>query len=130
MQIPVQIIFRDIPPSEAVEARIREKADKLQHFYPHIKRCRVIIEEQHRHHQGNLYNIKIDISVPEKEIVVNQMKHGNHAHEDIYVAVRDAFDAAKRQLEDYARIRRGNTKSHNTTSRGSREKRNIDKLEN
>ena len=127
MQVPVQIIFRDIPPSEAVETRIREKADKLQRFYPHIKHCRVVIEEQHRHHQGNLYDIKIDVSVPEKEIVVNQMKHENHAHEDIYVAIRDAFDAAKRQLEDYARIRRGNTKSHKTTSRGSREKRNIDK---
>ncbi len=61
--------------------------------------------------------------VPEKEIVVSEKKHDKHAHEDVYVAIRDAFDAARRQLEDYARVRRGDTKSHEVASRGSRAKR-------
>jgi hypothetical protein len=72
-----------------------------------------------------MYDVIIEIIVPEKEIVINQSKHDNHAREDVYVSIRDAFDAAKRKLEDYARIRRGETKSHIATSRGSREKRNI-----
>lgn len=130
MQAPLQITFRGLPHSDAVEAKIQEKVDKLQRYYPHIKHCQVIVEAQHhQHHQGNLYDVKIELSVPDKEIVVSKLKHADHAHEDMYVAIRDAFDAAKRQLEDYARIRRGDIKSHEKTSRGSREKRNIDNLD-
>jgi len=126
MQAPVQITFRGFPHSDAVEAKIRDKANKLEKYYPHIQRCIVVVESQHhRHHQGTMYDVIIEIIVPEKEIVINQSKHDNHAREDVYVSIRDAFDAAKRKLEDYARIRRGETKSHIATSRGSREKRNI-----
>ncbi len=126
MQSPVQITFRGFEHSDFVEAKIREKAEKLEQYYPHITSCRVIVEaEHHRHHKGNLYNVRIDINVPGKEIVVSQKKHEKHAHEDVYVAIRDAFDAAKRQLEDYARVRRGDVKSHEAHSRGSREKRTF-----
>ena len=126
MQAPIQLTFRGFPHSDAVEANIREKASKLEHYYPHIQRCIVVVESQHHsHHQGTLYDVIIEVIVPDKDIVVNQSKHNNQSHEDVYIAIRDAFDAAKRQLEDYARVRRGETKSHQVTSRGSREKRNI-----
>lgn len=113
MQIPLQVTFRGIPPSEAVEARIREKASKLERFHSHIMSCRVAVEAEHQHHhQGNQYHIRIDITTPGKEIVVSREHHDNKAHEDVYVAIRDAFDAATRQLEDHARKQRGEVKTH------------------
>lgn len=108
MQIPLQITVRDIPQSEAVEARIRQKVDKLEEFFSHIISCRVVLEAPHKHkHQGKHYNLRIDIGVPGHEIVVNR----DH-DEDVFVALRDGFDAAKRQLEEYARRMRRETKTH------------------
>ena len=109
MQLPLQITIRDFPQSEALEARIREKAVKLEEFYPRITSCRVTVEEMRKHHQqGRHFQVNLDVRVPGKEIVVN------HVHdEDDYVAVREAFDAAKRQLEEVARVQRGEVKEHN-----------------
>ncbi len=108
MQIPLQISMRDIPRSEAIESHIREKVDKLEQFYDRMTSCRVTLEMPHKHkHQGKLMNVRIDITLPQGEINVNR-----HANEDAYVAIRDAFDAARRQLEDYARKQRGKVKRH------------------
>jgi ribosomal subunit interface protein len=108
MKLPLQITLRDIPQSDEVEAAIREKAEKLDHFYPQMMSCRVTVEMPGKHkHQGKDFSIRIDITVPGSEIVVNK-EHG----EDIYVVLRDAFDAAKRQLEDYGRKQRGDVKTH------------------
>lgn len=108
MQTPLQITVRDVPQSEAVEARIRQKVDKLEEFFSHIISCRVVVEAPHRHkHQGKQYTLRIDIGVPGHEIVVNR----DH-HEDVFVALRDGFDAAKRQLEEFARRNRRETKTH------------------
>ena len=120
MQIPLQIIFRGIPHSDAVEARIREKVDKLDRFHSHIMSCRVAVESEHQHHhQGNQYHIRIDITTPRKELVVSREHHDKQAHEDIYVAIRDAFNAATRQLEDYSRIKRGRVKTHDQQQAGT-----------
>ncbi|PTQ76330.1 ribosomal subunit interface protein [Nitrosomonas oligotropha] len=98
MEVTLQITTRDIPHSEALESHIREKAEKLEKLYPHITSCRIVIELPHKHHhQGRMFDVHIDMTVPGSEIVVNRV-----ANEDVYVAVRDAFDAAKRQLEDHA----------------------------
>ena len=108
MKTPLQITFRDIEQSDALEAHIREKADKLETFFEPIMSCRVVVEMPHQHkQQGKFFNVRIDIGVPGKEIVVNRDKH-----EDVYVALRDGFDAAKRQLDDYSRRLRGDTKTH------------------
>ncbi len=114
MQTPLQITFRDMEPSEAVEARIREKAAKLEQYYSNIMSCRVMVEAPHGHkHQGKLFQVRIDLGVPDGELVVTHAHHHkDHAHEDVYVAIRDAFDAMKRQLEDYSRMRRGKVKQH------------------
>ena len=107
MQIPMQITIRDMEHSEALEAKIREKANKLDEFFNHIMSCRVVVEMPHKHHQqGKQFNVRIDIGVPGNEIVVNR----DHS-EDVYIALRDAFDAAKRQLEDFARKIRGDVKT-------------------
>lgn len=119
MQIPLQITFRGIPHSDAVEAKIREKASKLDRFHSHIMGCRVAVEaEHHHHHQGNQYHIRIDITTPRKELVISREHHDKQAYEDIYVAIRDAFNAATRQLEDYARIQQGKIKTHDLQSSG------------
>ena len=76
MQTPLQITFRGFPHSDAVEANIREKAQKLENFYPHITGCRVVVEaEHHHHHRGNLYHVRINLSVPQKELVISHEKH-------------------------------------------------------
>lgn len=113
MQFPLEISFRNMDPSPAVEARIREKAAKLERFHDRIIACTVVVEAPHRHqHKGKLYSVHIDISVPGKDLVVDRAKPLDHSHEDVYVAVRDAFNAAGRRLEDYTRRMRGDVKTH------------------
>lgn len=113
MQNPVQITFRGMEPSEAVDRRIRDKVKELDRFHDHIMTCHVTVDAPHRQHQqGNVFAVHIDIRVAHGEIVVNREHGHNHAHEDVYVAIRDAFGAAVRQLEDYARRQRGEVKHH------------------
>lgn len=99
--------------SDAVEAEVRDRAAKLEQFFDRITSCRVVVELPHQHHRkGKLYQVRIDITVPGREIAVTHEGPQNHAHEDVYVAIRDAFNAAGRRLEDYARQRRGKVKRH------------------
>lgn len=114
MQIPVQVTFRHMEASEALEAAIRERAEKLDSFYPHIMSCRVVVDAVAGHkHQGKLYGLHLDIKVPGHEIAITRDRH-----EDVFVALRDAFDAAKRRLEDELRIQRGQVKEHDTPRHG------------
>lgn len=97
MQIPLQVNFRHMEASAALEAKIREKAQKIEQFSEHITRLRVTIDHEHKHHrQGNLFVVKIDITLPGKEIVIARHPEKKHAHEDVYAALNDAFDAARR----------------------------------
>ena len=108
MQLPLQVTLRDISPSEAIEAYIRERAAKLEQFYDRIMSCRVVVEAPVRHHRkGGPYKVRIDLTVPGDELVVDRQ-----VDEDLYVAIRDAFHAARRKLEDYARRQRGAVKVH------------------
>ena len=108
MQVPLKITMRHMAPSEALETRIRSKVAKLEAFYPNITGCTVAIEEQRRHQQqGRWFNVRVVVRVPEHEVVVNR----DH-DEDPYVALRDAFDAVNRRLEDFARVQRGEVKAH------------------
>lgn len=119
MQIPLQITFKDIPQSDAVEARIREKAAKLERFHDRIISCRIVLSKEHQHHnKGNLYQVHIDLKTPNTEIVATRSPAQHHAHEDIYVAIRDAFNAVVRQLEDQARRRRKEIKTHDIPMHG------------
>jgi ribosomal subunit interface protein len=114
MQVPLQITMRDIAHSDALDAHIRDKAAKLEEFHPRITSCRVAVEHLGQHHQqGREFRVRIDVRVPGKEIVVNR----DH-HEDVYVALRDAFDSVKRQLEEAVHLQRGDIKVHDTPQRG------------
>lgn len=115
MQLPLQIVFREIDRSDAIETAVREKAEKLNLFFPRIMSCRVTLGMIQRHkHQGKLFNVRVDVTVPGHEIVVNRDRA-----EDIYVALRDAFDHAKRKLEDASRRMRGQVKLHEPETRGT-----------
>jgi ribosome-associated translation inhibitor RaiA len=100
-ELPIRITFRNMDPSPTLEGKIREKAAKLERFHGRVTDCRISVEAPHRHHQkGQLYKVSIDLSLPGHEILATSGTGDNHAHEDPYVDVRDAFDAAARQLED------------------------------
>ena len=119
MQIPLQITFRHMDSSEAVAARIRARAEDLERFVDRIISCRVLVECSHpRHQQGNVFHVRVDLGVPGREIVVGRDPAAHHAHEDAYVAVRDAFDAVRRLLEDYVRERRADVKLHAVPDHG------------
>jgi len=117
MKLPLEIVFHNLEPSDAIEAKVRERADRLEKFYKNIMSCRVVVEAGHKHHhKGNLYHVRVDVTAPDTELVASREPKAHHAHEDVYVAIRDAFDAMRRQLEDYARRRRGNVKTHEPPS--------------
>ncbi len=113
MKLPLQVTFRNMEPSPALEARVRQLAARLDRFSAHIMHCHIVVEEPHRHHhQGGLFDVKIDITVPGAQIAIQRSHPATHAHEDPYVALRDAFRAARRKLEDYEREHRGDVKVH------------------
>ena len=119
MEMPLQISFQDMDASPAVEARIRKKADKLEKYFDRIISCRVVVEARHRHqHKGKLYNLRINLRVPGDDLMVDHAGRLDQAHEDVYVAIRDAFDAITRRLEDHARKVRGDQKLHEAPDHG------------
>src|SRR6185312_6115532 len=119
MQLPLEITFRHTEPSPALEARIRELAARLEKFSAQIMRCHVIVEPvPHHQHKGGLHEFRIDITLPDAEIAIRKARPADHAHEDPYVALRDAFRAARRKLEDYERKRRADVKTHTGAAHG------------
>ena len=113
MQEPLRIAFRNIEAPIGAEAEVRNRVAELERFFDRIIVCSVVVEARHRrHHQGNLYHVRIELIVPEREIVVRREPPEHHAHEDLHVAIRDAFDAVQRQLQDHAREMRGDVKAH------------------
>jgi ribosomal subunit interface protein len=109
MQVPLQIAFEGIGHSDAIEARIREEVEKLEQFFERIVSARVIVARpQHRHHKGDIYQVRIHLAMPgAPEITVSREPAATGAHEDVYVTIRDAFKAARRQIQDAAERRAG-----------------------
>jgi ribosomal subunit interface protein len=105
--VPFHMISRHVSVSEAVKENIRCRVEKLAR-HGGIVSCRVVVEAPHRHHQrGISYNVKIDVVVPGGGAIVRRAPH-----RDLYAAVRDAFDAAGRQLHEFGRQRKGQARIH------------------
>lgn len=114
MQVPLQITVRRMARSDALDARIRDQAAKLEEFHPNLISCRVTVEElDRRQAQGRQFQVRVDAHVPGREIAASR----DH-HEDVYVALRDAFAALTRQLEEDIRERRGDVKQHPVPQHG------------
>ena len=120
MEVPLKITFEDFPPSEAVEKKVRESMIKLEHFFSHITSARVVISKPHkRHTKGNIYDVKIYMALPAGgDLIVDKAPGDINAHEDIYVAMRDSFNAARRQLQDYVDRLNSNEKLHEAPPHG------------
>jgi ribosomal subunit interface protein len=108
MKQPLQLQFLGMEPSEAVAAAVREKAAKLDQFRADLMACRVVVEHLNKHkQQGRQFAVRLDVTLPGHEISVDRVQH-----EDVYVALRDAFDDMKRRIEDGVRQTRGDVKQH------------------
>ncbi len=119
MQIPLKITFRGLDPSDAVRAKIEERVGRLERFHTRITGCRVVVETADKHrHKGHLYCVRVDVVVPRGEVATNRAPTKSQEHQDVYVAIRDAFDATERRLEDHVRRIRGDTKSRETQPHG------------
>jgi ribosome-associated translation inhibitor RaiA len=100
------VVFHNADPSDALKARAEHLLSKLRQFEPSIMRGTITIEGRHRHHhQGNLYHVAVRLHLPGRDIVASHDPELNHAHEDVYVALRDACEAARRQLEALKRLK-------------------------
>ena len=137
MQLTPTITFRGIDPSAALEAEIRTRIGKLETYYRPIMGCHVLVELAERHHEtGNRYHVRIDVTVPGEEIVVAHEASLHATAQDVdaekatkeaepdperkhaRVAVREAFDIARRRLQDYGRRQRGTVKAPARQPRG------------
>ena len=104
--INYKINFPDFEASDFVYNDIVDRIEKLERFYDRIQKCEVFVRQPHKHSKTRIYHIQIRLTVPGKEIIVNREREKNLAHQDIYVAIRDSFNALTRQLEDYVKHRR------------------------
>lgn len=113
MQVPLEITFRGLDRSEAVEAEIRKHVDHLEKFCERITSCHVTLELPHRHKtNGKQFEVRIALAVPRRDLVVSHNPGRDETHTDAYIAIRHAFKAMRRELEDYVRETRGDVKSH------------------
>lgn len=119
MQIPVRVSFRNMPTSDAVEAACLEEAERLERFDDRIVGCAVVVSRPHQHSQrGNLYEVRIEVSIPGEDVFVNRGP-GQHAQdEDVFLALREAFEAARRQVQDRVDKRRHQVKHHDEPPQG------------
>jgi ribosomal subunit interface protein len=113
VKLPLQITFSNMTPSDAIRGRIEELAARLDRFHDRIMSCRVVVRAPNRRQRnGRLYHVSIDLKLPGQEIAINRNPPQDRSHEDVYVAIRDAFNALARRIEDAARERRGDIKTH------------------
>lgn len=114
MRNPVEIHFEGLDPSEFIEARVRDEVEKLEHYFDKIISCRVVVEKpHHHHHKGNRYGVRIFLGLPGDNVIsVDRNPGKDETHEDVYVAIRDSFNAARRQLKGVVQKMHGRVKTH------------------
>lgn len=119
MKLPLQITFHNVKHSDAVRAKIRSRAEKLEKYCDSIIGCRVAVEARHHHHHtGNHFLVRVEVTVPGNKLVAHSEPDTHDAYTDVYIAIRDAFDAMRRQIEHYDRRRRGQIKTHEMSPHG------------
>ena len=119
MELPLSVTFRGMDSSPALERDISHQVEKLERRFGRIMSCRVVVESPPKHKtKGRIYQVSVDLKVPGREIAANSTGGKNAAHEDMHVAIRDAFDAVKRRLQDHARKGQGAVKAKETPDHG------------
>jgi cold shock CspA family protein/ribosome-associated translation inhibitor RaiA len=119
MQAPIEIAFQHFEPSEEIRAEVAKQAKRLEKFSDRITSCHVAIAgPETRHRQGELYKVDVRIAMPERrDVMVTRARGDAPEREHPLVAIREAFDAAVRQVEDVTRDMRGQVKDHQVESR-------------
>ncbi|RJQ70850.1 MAG: HPF/RaiA family ribosome-associated protein [Desulfobacteraceae bacterium] len=114
MRVPLEITYRDVPKTDEIDALIRSKAAKLDQFCDHIISCRVAVEKPHEFQQsGQPHRVRIEMRVPPGHtLVAKRESTEGEMHTDLHATIRQAFDAARRQLEKLNRQQQGRIKSH------------------
>jgi cold shock CspA family protein/ribosome-associated translation inhibitor RaiA len=120
MQVPLQIVFEHLDHSDFLEAAVRKEAQRLERFHDRITSMRVVIARpQNRHHEGDTYAVRIHIAIPGgRHVDISRDPAATGRHEDMHVTIRDAFDAAGRQLQDQVRTISGDIKTHEAPPHG------------
>ena len=109
MQSPVQLSFRGLPRSGAITAEIHSRVERLEHLFGPLVRCHVVVEvRQQQGRKGNLHGLSIEASLPRIDVVRSHDVEHDYAHENVYVAIRDTFNAVARELEDRIQRQRAN----------------------
>lgn len=125
MAVPLRIVFKGMDSSDAIGAKIADRAEKLARFHKRIVKCHVVVEASRSgHRSGNLYAVHVDVSLPGGELAVNNTAKGasrDLAHENINLAIRDAFNAIARRLKDQTQRKRGEIKTPRQAKRPKRQ---------
>ena len=102
-----QVLFHNIVQTDALAQAVQKRINKLERYSDQILSGRVVLDAPHNnHYKGKVFSVGIEIHTSLKEIIINQGKQNNHAHEDLYIAIRDAFNAAERQLKSITKKHR------------------------
>jgi cold shock CspA family protein len=113
MKLPLQIAFHNMPHHAETESVIRGHAQWLDNFSDRIMSCRVVVDRPHLHQkEGYHYQIRIDLKIPGRELVVKRESRQHAEHQDLEIVIREAFDEVRRQLEDHTHLQRGEVKAH------------------
>lgn len=117
MDVPLELAFHNLSPSDALKAAVRRHVEGLERFYAHIIGCRVVIEMRHKSHRTgqNDPGIHLVLRVPGREIIVTREPHGTASRggaADVYGALHETFRAAQSRLKDYKCRRQGEVKFH------------------
>ncbi|MCA8928045.1 MAG: ribosome-associated translation inhibitor RaiA [Alphaproteobacteria bacterium] len=112
MQVEPQVAFEGFEPDDRVRDRVASEIGKLEGYFEHITSCRVVVKlGSGRRQHGDLYEVTIQLALPSgRDVIVNRNPSANHAHEDVLVTIRDAFRAARRQMQDEVKKMRGDVK--------------------
>ncbi len=112
MQKPVEITFKDLDPSTAIEARVRERVGRLEAMSPQMVGCHVWVRAPHQKHKATQYVIDVSVEMPGSTLNIDRRPGDDDAHTDVYVAIRDTFDAMERKLRKWKDQHKGRPEVH------------------
>lgn len=116
--IPQKIVFRDLEHSDAIELAIQKRIDRLGRLYKRTVRCEVVVSAPHKHSKrGKIFHVEVRLAIPGNDLFVSREPEKKSDRTDIYIAIRDAFDAAERMLEDRMRKKKGGSKRNRIKKR-------------
>lgn len=113
----LQIVIKDIPHSKKIEDHIRQQVERLERFYEGIISCHVAVEmSEKRHNSLKLYNVRIKTLVPKHEFVTT--RQSRDAQENLWLAIHDAFDAMREDMQFYSNLIHRKVKTHDEDLNG------------